>query len=238
MDNNTTPAKAGDSVHPPKPHVVHLTLSYRVLVVLAILLVVPWVLALVTVGLYTPLRSGGGDHASGAPANTTLAGGPRPGQPRALGRPGVHPDQHRATERVRRRRQLGLRALRVALPEHDARAGAGAPVGGGPDRRPAGRRCSGACKPSPEISGFIVRPSDETLKGLSADARGRLYRVPVAVAPEPGPGQRFPLLRQDAGGVGRQRRCWNPPPQTSSSRLSTATATTCSLPICRCWRRC
>jgi hypothetical protein len=181
MENNKSPGRPGETINPSaRPHTVHLTLSYRVLVALVVLLIVPWVLALITVAMYTPLGKGGTDRASGA-RRTTLAGEP------VMGKPGPWGDLEYVPINIAPPTEFvgaanwdfgptqwhfpntTLLQLQAFFSEKDMT-----------DAQRAG--LLGGVRPMPEINGFVITPSDDLIKGLSAEARGRIYRA-LALSP-------------------------------------------------------
>jgi hypothetical protein len=185
MSDNEVPATTGKpAAH--HPHAVHLTLSPRILALLIVLLIVPWVLALVTISFYTPLWSGGGDRADGARAGgnhtasprttSTLAGTPLTGHPGPWGdieyipiniAPPAEfvgdanwdfgPAEWRFPETT-------LDQVQAHFSEKDLTAAQKADL-------------LAAIRPDTETKGFIIKPSDETIRTLSPEARGRLYRL-------------------------------------------------------------
>lgn len=186
MGNNKAPAPAGETVPPSHPHAVHLTLSPRVLVALAVLLIVPWILALMTVALYPPLRYSVSDFASGARAITprasgTLVGGTTAGHPGPWGKVEYIPiNIAPPSEFVGaanwdfgpvewRFPGKTLEQVQAILSEADLTAAQKTDL-------------LAAIRPEAETHGFVVKPSDETAKTLSAEARGRLYRL-LALSP-------------------------------------------------------
>ena len=161
--------------HPPH-HVVHLTLTYRVLAVFVALLILPWVLALVTLGYYFPSQPKDKPQVASTQPSAMLVGQEIDGNPGPWGNlvyiP-IHispPDEFLDAERWKSVPRL-WHLPNMALADVQALLAQ-------KDLTEAQRMVLLATlQPEPEMRGFTLRPPDDVIQGLSAQARGRLYGV-------------------------------------------------------------